>query len=172
MPPLSVLTLPDYSRARKLVRELLDEFGFSEPPVNPIEVAKGRGIDVRFVAFSGEFRDRISGFYDSDDNRIYVNSEEWPLRQTFTIAHELGHALLHREWAQSSEYKMMLRDQFADSSDPYEKEANFFAAHLLVPRKMLDKYVDILDIRQLSRLFAVSVGVIRWRIANEYGDRA
>jgi Zn-dependent peptidase ImmA (M78 family) len=98
-----------------------------------------------------------------------VNGEEFALRQTFTIAHELGHKILHEEWAKSADYKILYRDQLLNDDDPHEKEANAFAAHLLVPRAMLDLYWDKLSLTELSKLFAVSVPVIKNRLSIEYG---
>ena len=159
-------------KARDLSAEILDDFALKEPPVNPVLIARGEGVKVNFVTFGENHREKISGFYDPDEHSIYVNSDEHPLRQTFTIAHELGHALLHREWASSENYKIMLRGrQDVPGANPYEQEANDFAANLLVPRFMLDKYVDILNVAELSRLFAVSLPTIKFRLANEYDLR-
>lgn len=145
---------------------LLAQFGFQAPPVDPVQIARELGFAVHFV----QFKDRsstISGFYDAEERAIYVNRDEYPLRQTFTIAHELGHALLHQEWAASEEYKILRRDQ-EPNGDPMEQEANVFAAHLLVPRFMLDQYKDRLDPPKLSKLFTVSIPVINNRIKREY----
>src|SRR5690606_37539465 len=111
----------------------------------------------------------VSGFYDCEDNAIYVNADEWPLRQTFTVAHEFGHSVLHKEWARSSDYRVLMRDADYSGSDPHEKEANAFAAHLLVPRFMLDRYWQDMSLEGLSKLFAVSVPMIKFRLAFEYG---
>ncbi len=165
---LEVALRPDYSKVMSVVDGLHLEFYLTEPPVNPVVLARGKGIDVFFVRFSGE-ADRISGFYDCEENAIYVNSEEYPLRQTFTVAHELGHALLHRNWAASEDYKILFRDAGYDGTDVYEKEANAFAAHLLVPRFMLDRYWQNNSLESLSQLFAVSVPMIKNRLAFEYG---
>ena len=160
---------PDWNRVRAEVARLLERHGFDSPPVDPVEIARGEGIDVRFVTFSGEF-ENVSGFFDPADNSITVNKNEWPLRQTFTIAHELGHAMLHRGWAASEDYGVLWRDEARnDRRGVHEVEANFFAAHLLVPRNMLDKWYDDLSVSELSRLFAVSVPVIKNRLSSEYG---
>jgi len=137
------------------------------PPVNPVEVALNLCVEVRFVRFNEE-NQNVSGFYDPEENAIYVNRDEYPLRQTFTIAHELGHAVLHREWANSDEYRVLMRDDQTDHGEPHEKEANAFAANLLVPREMLDEYSSLKP-SDLSRLFAVSVPVINNRLSFEYG---
>ncbi len=165
---LDVIQRPDYQRVMKAVRGLHAEFDVQEPPVNPVTISRAKGIEVVFVEFSGE-SNNISGFFDFKDNTIYVNSKEYPLRQTFTVAHELGHAVLHREWAASDEYKILLRDTDYDGDDAFEKEANAFAAQLLVPRFMLDKYWRSNSLESLSQLFAVSVPMIKNRLAFEYG---
>jgi Zn-dependent peptidase ImmA (M78 family) len=160
--------IPDYRLVKNEVASILDEYGLDRPPINPLSIARDKGLDVKFVKFAGEY-EGVSGFFDPEENAIYVNKDEPPLRQTFTIAHELAHALLHREWAGSEEYKVFWRDMSRNSDDPHEKEANAFAANLLVPRKMLDEYFRDLTEADLSRLFAVSVPVISNRLAFEYG---
>lgn len=171
-PPLGlmadVLTRPDYARVKREAARLLRDFAVSEPPVDPAKIARELGVTVYFVKFSPD-KQNVSGFFDCDEGAIFVNKDEWPLRQTFTIAHELGHKILHEEWARSSDYKVLLRDQDYSGDDPHEKEANAFAANLLVPRFMLDKYWKALTPEQLSHLFAVSVPVIKFRLASEYG---
>lgn len=162
------LLKPDYARVRREVKRLHEEFDIKTPPVDPSRIARGLGISVFFVKF-GVAQQNVSGFYDCEENAIFVNKEEWPLRQTFTIAHELGHGVLHKQWAMSSEYRVLMRDQAYNGDEPHEKEANAFAAHLLVPRFMLDEYWQRLSIEQLSQLFAVSVPMIKNRIAFEYG---
>jgi Zn-dependent peptidase ImmA (M78 family) len=120
------------------------------------------------VAFEAQ-KQNVSGFFDCEEMAIFVNKDEFPLRQTFTIAHELGHKILHEEWAKSTDYKVLLRDQDFNGEEPHEKEANAFAAHLLVPRFLLDRYWNNLTPEQLSRLFAVSIPVIKIRLSFEYG---
>jgi len=158
---------PDYSTAKTEAISLIRKFGLVEPPINPITIAKNLGANVVFVEFEKKLNN-VSGFYDFEEDTIFVNMDEYPLRQTFTIAHELGHRILHAEWAKSSDYKVLLREDNY-SNDPKETEANTFAANLLVPRFMLDKYWEDLSTTALSELFAVSVPVIKNRISFEYG---
>ncbi|WP_218132892.1 ImmA/IrrE family metallo-endopeptidase [Dyadobacter soli] len=158
---------PDYRRAKGEAIRLLQQFGLEKPPVNPMEIAQHLGVKVSFVEFEKKLNN-ISGFYDFEEDTIFVNMDEYPLRQTFTIAHELGHRILHAEWAKSPDYKVLMRDDMG-ANDAKEAEANTFAANLLVPRFMLDKYWEIATTTQLSGLFAVSVPVIKNRISFEYG---
>lgn len=158
---------PDYRRAKGEAIHLLQQFGLEKPPVNPMEIAQHLGVKVSFVEFEKKLNN-ISGFYDFEEDTIFVNMDEYPLRKTFTIAHELGHRILHAEWAKSSDYKVLMRGD-VPTDDPKEAEANTFAANLLVPRFMLNKYWEEYSATQLSELFVVSVPVIRNRISFEYG---
>ncbi len=167
----AVLEKPDYARVKREVRRLHEEFGVTAPPVDPIRIARGVGITIYFVIFEPD-KQNISGFFDYDERAIFVNRDEYPLRQTFTIAHELGHKILHEEWARSSDYRVLLRDSNYQSEDPHEKEANVFAADLLVPRFLLDQYWQRLNVDQLSTLFAVSVPMIKNRLLFEYGSKS
>ena len=161
-------TKPDYREVLRVVRDIQSQLDLQDPPINPVTIARQLGLGVRFANFGGKFY-RISGFYDPKEHSIWVNKEEDPRRQTFTIAHELGHALMHREWAASDDYEVLWRDQQGDPDDFREKEANAFAANLLVPRELLTRYYARLSVEELSQLFAVSVPVIKNRLAFEYG---
>jgi Zn-dependent peptidase ImmA (M78 family) len=103
---------------------------------------------------------------------IGVNSSESPVRQRFTIAHELGHFFLHPE-----------KDAFVDYRDnkngvmrtPREKHANMFAAALLMPRKTMLKDFKALadadgfseeDLPTLARKYEVSEDAMRFRLIN------
>jgi len=161
------MTAPDYKKAQREAIKLLDEFGYTSPAIDPARICKDLGIRVYFAKFTGE-DDKISGFFYGEKNEIYINKEEIPQRQTFTIAHELGHKIMHEEWLNSPEYKVLLRKSLGASDDPKEKEANCFAANLLVPKFMLDEYYKIASIEELATLFLVSAPVIRARIQFEY----
>jgi Zn-dependent peptidase ImmA (M78 family) len=50
-----------------------------------------------------------------------------------------------------------------------EKEANAFAANLLIPRFMMDRYWESISQSGLSQLFAVSVPAIKARLSFLYG---
>lgn len=159
--------MADFAKAIREAKKILEDFGFSAPPINPVDIARDLGVKVAFVGLP-EKHQNVSGFYDATDDAIYVNKDEYAKRQTFTIAHELGHRVLHRNWAASNEYRVLLRDQSLMVSDDKEQEANAFAAHLLVPTKMLGKYRDVATVEELSKLFVVSMPVIRNRLKREF----
>lgn len=157
--------LADYDKAKQKALQTLEDCGILEPAVNPAEIAIEYGVNVFFVTFDSEYNEKVSGFFDAKENSIYVNGDEYPPRQVFTIAHELGHKFLHEEWAKTSNYRYLNRAQVADfhKKDHREQEADFFAANLLVPERMIKEY-QFASVDQLSRLFMVSRLVIVKRL--------
>lgn len=159
---------PNYADAKRTANRVLEDNSIISPPISPREIAENNGIEVEFVAFKQH--KEISGFFDFDKNKIYVNSEEPYNRNTFTIAHELGHYFLHKSLFEKDpeKYKVLLRTPVAKTIDPLETEANTFAANLLVPKYMLDKYRKYATVEELAELFTVSQEVIRMRLRFEY----
>jgi Zn-dependent peptidase ImmA (M78 family) len=97
----------------------------------------------------------ISGAVDHAEKKVYINKEESLQRQLFTVAHELGHIVLHG----SNEDYVDYRDY---SSNPKETEANSFAGMLLMPESIF-RYVwkeKQGDVMALSRFFGVSASAI------------
>ena len=156
------LEKPDYKSAEREALKLLRKAGVFEPPVDPVMVARTEGVGVRFVVFAGE-SSGVSGLFDFEANEILVNNEEPGVRQTFTIAHELGHKILHEDWARSELYNVLWRDPSKQVKDRREQEANAFAAALLMPKALMDDY-RILPIQKLARLFAVSEVAMKHRV--------
>ena len=129
---------PNLERAKQAAAELVEEAPFG--PVDVEAIARKRGIQIVQTTF-GKFADEISGFCDLEENRIFVNSEDTPLRQRFTIGHELGHFVLH----QNANHTVFPR--FVPSPPiPVEQEANHFADHLLIPEKVLPAIKHFLGI--------------------------
>ncbi len=87
------------------------------------------GILINPVAM-GTDPDSIKGFFLRSKRIpvITVNSDLPDLVQRFIIAHELGHAILHKDRKVRYFHEAGLFDQ----TSPMEKEANFFAAELLM----------------------------------------
>lgn len=161
------ISIPDFTKAKREALHLLDMFGYLnsqfELPVDPIKIARTLGVNVYFTTFTKEQKN-ISGFFNVEENAIYVNKEEDLLRQISTVAHELGHKRLHESWLLSSEHKILLRDQLIEPQDPIEQEANIFATHLLVPKIYLDRYKKMATVSKLARLFGVAEPIVQQRI--------
>jgi len=71
---------------------------------------------------------------------IAINRAHSPLRQRFTIAHELGHILLHAFKTPHADGHLGVRfrdDTSSQGTNLEEMEANRFAAELLLPASLL-----------------------------------
>ena len=150
--------------ARTTATDLLNRYWDGRLPVNPAHIAKALGI--RLV---GEFDMNESGSiqFENDIPVIRYDMTEAPVRQRFTIAHELGH------WASGhlADRATCFRDPpshfSARSTSPIEAEANAFAAALLMPEKVL-RYVivekKVGDVARLANLFDVSQVAMSYRL--------
>jgi Zn-dependent peptidase ImmA (M78 family) len=157
-----------------LADTLLDENGITEAPVPVSQIAKAMGARIYVDSLEGD----LSGFLYRDKQQavIGVNTSHSPARQKFTIAHELGHLLLHdqEQLHVDHEFRVRLRsDASSQGTDEGEQEANFFAASLLMPRKFIERdlanevYVDLLDddfLRDLARKYGVSAQALAIRL--------
>lgn len=165
--------LADYKKSVGQSERLLRKYNITTPPV-PIEnIIKGEGLNVYEVDFK-DHNDLVSGLIVPEKKTIYVNKYEQDNRQAFTIAHELGHWIMHKPELEKgdSELAVLYRKTGPGGNvDPKEKEANCFAANLLVPKSLLDKYpLEKYTIPELAQIFGVSEQVIAFRLANEYGN--
>jgi len=151
---------PDYKKSRQEAAKLLKRNGIRSLPVDPEAIAEREGIDVVYVDFNESASKLISGLYDFSTQKIYVNKSLPSNRKTFTIAHELAHAILHQEYAASTEYRAMPRTNVHINKPAEEKEADVFAACLLVPPNTLKKYKDVASIDELASMYAVSRDVV------------
>lgn len=89
---------------------------------------------------------------------IYLSTITSKRRNNFTIAHELGHYVLH-----SMLGKIKLEAKRDDSENSAaEIEANYFAAELLMPKKSL-KRASTKDNVKLANVYNVSVSAMNWR---------
>lgn len=158
---------PNYTKVRDKVSEVFKN-NFITPPINARQLASEYGLDVLFTKFPEEMS-KVCGFIDFNNSKMYVNANDSTNRQNFTIAHELGHWLLHKDeiMENPSEYKILMRQPIGGETDPKEKEANTFAAELLVPA---DKLKELkrkgLSNSKIAELFVVSEQVIGYRLSN------
>lgn len=161
-----VYVKPNYKKAAEKADKVLVDNCISHPPIPIDELAGNYGLRVLEMSFPTELA-HVSGIIDMNNGRIIVNQEDGINRKVFTIAHELGHWLLHKEILEENpERSLLLREPIGQlNSDPIETEANFFAANLLVPMKLLRQY-PCDDIGLLAKLFGVSKEVIGYRLAN------
>ncbi|HEV2639021.1 MAG TPA: ImmA/IrrE family metallo-endopeptidase [Actinocrinis sp.] len=165
-------------RAELAATHLLTEHHVIRPPVDVAKLAACLNIAVVHRHFEdGE----VSGMLFRGDGRevIGVNSAHSPLRQRFTIGHELGHHALHpgRELILDMPVRVNFRDRTSSmATDREEIEANAFAAALLMPEQMIrtqlgqlpEKARRDLDTASatLADVFEVSLAALSFRLIN------
>jgi len=104
-----------------------------------------------------------SGFFKKQDGAwvIGVNSLHHPYRRRFTMAHELGHFVFHRELGIDFEDTALFRD---GESNTLEWDANKFASELLMPEREFRAFLKTNDsIDDVSDKFQVSTLAIKIR---------
>ncbi len=101
-----------------------------------LDELKGALRDKGVFIFEWLMPHRVSGFTVSGECKvIYLNHAHTPERRLFTLAHELGHLLLHSDQPECS-----FESNLARRTQP-EKEANTFANELLLSDVNLKKLV-------------------------------
>lgn len=119
----------------------------------------------------------ISGQIKLEGNQcvIRVNRYEARERQRFTIAHELAHFLLHRDYIVHAQHKGITDNVLYRSGMPekIEFEANQLAAEIIMPMNLIDKRLKELGgviseyvIERLARDFQVSKAAMEIRLSN------
>lgn len=135
---------------RTTVTDLLKAAGVTEAPVDVRTLARLQGaVVVEEPLSDGDF----SGFLYTTRTSppvIGVNSTHHENRKRFTVAHELGHLMLHpKDGIHMDEAVIQRRDEEASTgTNDEEIEANRFAAELLMPRQFLEA-----DIPEMGKFF-------------------
>lgn len=161
--------------AKTQAKKILKENFVLEPPVDVYEITRNEGIRVIEEPFPEDYED-VSGFINIEDDCpvMYINESEPKNRKKFTVAHELGHWVLHEEAIREDTRRaVMFRVALGEpNQDLLEKEANAFAAELLVPLDMFEKLEESQSQNELATIFEVSAEVIGYRkVALSHGTK-
>lgn len=153
--------------------QILRDHGLLQVPVDPLRVANALGIKVMNAVFSEE--DKSGAIVKRGNNfSIYLSSTESPGRKRFTIAHEIGHKLLHMGTGGDAEF-VDTEDNFRTKDAPDEGgwtemrrrewEANVFASALLMNKELvLEKWRENSDPAMLAFTFQVSLTAMMVRL--------
>lgn len=166
---------PRYARINTEVDRLLSEARIRKAPVPVDKIATSVGATVIYNNFNNE----VSGVLIRKEGAtiIGVANEQSPERKRFTIAHELGHFLLHQgeEVHVDKAFFVKFRSPLSSKAEDVEEiEANAFAAALLMPMSFLVRdlqgaQIDIEDGEQIGELatqYQVSTQAMTYRLMN------
>jgi Zn-dependent peptidase ImmA (M78 family) len=165
------------ARAESMATRVRSRFGTTDEVRLDVEaLAQSLDAEVLLEDLGGE----VSGMLVREQDRVVigVNRTDPDTRQRFTIAHEIGHLLLHRGRPLLVDpVRINLRDSRSSlATDIEEIEANSFAAELLMPRALVlanfrraaNEGVGSLErvTHDLAFGFGVSNQAMEYRLAN------
>lgn len=123
-----------------------------EPVRNIVNLIEANGVLVYMWNCEHDDFDGVSLITDKGNHIIIVNRNMSNDRKRFTLAHELGHILMHQNV-----------DFIISASRDREKEANAFASELLMPAQALKSQllnIKFSDLPTLKRYWAASMASI------------
>jgi Zn-dependent peptidase ImmA (M78 family) len=127
---------PDFIKAEAASIRLLNKYGIDDPGFDILDVAAVLGIDVEYGGIENADAWLLRRSDGSGVIRLNSNIQE-PTRRRFSIAHEIGHWIMHPDLQQGF---LCTAQDFQDyARSPEEAEANWFAATLLLPKSLLPK---------------------------------
>ena len=175
--------MPEFSNnivveAEQRARDLLRSCGQVTTPTDVDHICRCLSI----FLVKEDLEDSLSGmsFVKSDQKYIIVNKNHHVNRRRFTIAHEIGHHVLHHDYLLRNVHVdtfVLNRDtSSADGSDRREIQANAFAAELLMPMASMRRFLSIeitdeASTREAAKTFKVSPAAFTYRLLN-IGTRA
>jgi Zn-dependent peptidase ImmA (M78 family) len=162
-------------RIEQIADAILRECKVTSAPVDIEEIAAKKGLTIKPY----DLGENVSGVLVIKNNSgiIGINPLESQVRQRFTIAHEIGHYELHREKGDFfvDKQRILFRDEKSTSGEiKNEREANAFAAAVLMPESLLKKEIKKKHLRvsdeeviaKLASTFGVSMVAMTYRLVN------
>lgn len=134
-------------------------------PVDPMTIAASEGLTLQKISPFDKSAIECSGRFDANERLIEYSITEAPVRQRFTVAHELGHYALNH----GSAFRDDASSFSSGNRDPKERQANQFAAELLMPKDALVRIVQsgkFAHVEELASIFNVSKVAMSYRVGN------
>lgn len=173
-------------KVRSFVTALRENFqGFeTEKIINDLEsCVEEFGVKVYYSDMSSFKRPGdISGYSRVNSSglpEIVVNGNQPEERRRFTIAHELGHIIMHWRWLNQPDQKLnqnleeilFRKKEYEKSESLRERQANEFAAELLAPLDLVkSQLADYAGRNELEKIFIKSRLAHTFKISNEFAN--
>lgn len=153
---------PDKAAASREAEQLIKKLGITDLPIDPIKIAESFDIMVKSMPADGG----VSGMLIRKGNEFcigyatHIQNEGF---RRFSIAHEIGHYILpgHVDAVFAHEDIHSSNAGFT-TNDPFEREADIFAASLLMPNDLFTREMKSLGdglaaVETLSKRFTTSL---------------
>lgn len=186
----------------QLAKEFLEQYNKDGEIPTPIEQIVELELGITIIPIKKLLRDHhIDAFLSHDCQTIYIDEDNYMSqanRARFTLAHEVGHILMHRSIIENiktiEEWKVHILGAGSGRAI-YETEANHFAGYVLVPTtnlleaykeaknkvtKMFNEYKKIVPSNNeiipyvathIAKLFGVSDQVVEIRLKKEIPNK-
>jgi Zn-dependent peptidase ImmA (M78 family) len=155
---------PRIGFARQVARGILKHCGIQKPPVDIQQIVSKLGYTYIEVP---TFPDNVGAVFLEHDGEQYaaVNANHGSQQKRFSVAHEIGHIRMGHNSEYHDEPSSLdnppTGETHSERERAFEREANAFAAELLVPLEMLKvEFKKTQDIDALAEVFFVSTHVI------------
>ena len=157
LPELDIIDVPyksEYSKddILRIAKELREYWGLSSKPIpNLTYVMQEHGCVIARLSLDSNRTDGYTKWINGRPITFLNTEKDAAVRARFTLAHELGHIILHRNLKPGEDIKRR------------EKESNYFAGEFLIPSdSALDEIINIsLDsFIPIKLKWKVSIGVI------------
>lgn len=158
-----------FEKAKLKSKEIIDSFSITSAPVPVESIVESLGIKISYAPST----DYSGMLIRKSDGAILmgVNNSESSQRIRFTIAHELGHYFLDKQKV-TVDYR---NKNYSSSKPTKEKEADFFAANLLMPESFVvndfksitnDKIFLEEDLEKMADKYQTSKEAMYYRLVN------
>lgn len=157
-----------WERARVEAQNLLEHWPVDSEGLDSLKrIAEFLGAEVRQLPLSPSVSGVIIKESPDDHPVITINMNEAPVRQRFTLAHEIGHLVDRELVAEDDDYSFVdYRKTAADSQDLHEFFANEFAGNLLMPTEKVWSHYIAHGQFATAKHFGVSLPALRIRLNN------
>lgn len=152
-----------YQKSRDLSWQMLIENNITSLPVKISTICKA--LDIPIISYQDgyailEKANQLKCCTDNDGlnfgGAIFYNQNCSVARQRFTVAHELGHCLMHNG-------KGLYNHEPSETDNPIEQEANVFASRILAPACVLWG-IGVTKAEQISELCNISMQSAEFRM--------
>lgn len=154
------------ARAGALRDRYLAQFGGAELPVPVEQIAE----DLLGLSVAESEELQVSGLLLPAEHEVWLNAleaRESPGRRRFTIAHEVGHWVCQCLEGRVAPIFCRSTDVGVGEGRQLEREANVFAAELLMPEPLVRaEWPRATSCAELAAWFGVSDNAMHWRLYN------
>lgn len=156
--PLPKFPVKSMSDIEKIAQKMRLFFDLADGPIeNPVSLFEQIGVPVIFLRTVSEKFSGMTVQTDIDMPIIFINKDLPNDHKRFTLAHELGHLIMHIPFSNDPEFISALKDL-----DELEKQADYFAGAFLMPADPIKRQTN--NTFTYSRLTELK---LYWRVSKQ-----